>query len=136
MFHHVKQKHTSALALSKSHPDTVRFNESCDVGKVETDAVAGKLRKCKGSGKGGVAIAPAPRRKVVPKKKSVAAPNASTKTPQQKGCSGDSDWSHGSEEGSSGEEENSDRKDSDDGEVSEDEYVDDGEEIEEEERGR
>ena len=86
MFHHVEQKHTSALALSKSDPNTVvRFKESYNVGKVETDAVAGKLQKCKGRGKGRTARAPAPRRKVAPTKKSVPAPIACTETSQQKG---------------------------------------------------
>ena len=133
MFHHVEQKHTSALALSKSDPNTVRFKESYNVGKVETDAVAGNLRKWKGRGKSRTARAPAPRQKVAPRKKSFPAPIARTGTSQQKGSLGDSDESHGSEEGSSGEEEDSDKEDSDDGRDSEDEDVDEGEEGEEEE---
>ena len=114
MFHNVEQKHTSALALSKSDLNTVRFKEGYNVGKVETDAVARKMRKCKGRGKGRIARAPAPRRKVAPRKKSVSTPIARTEYSQQKGGSGDSDESHGSEEGSSGEEEDSDKEDSDD----------------------
>ena len=74
MLYHVDQTNTSALALSKSDPNTVIFKESYIVGKVETDAVVGKLRECKGSGKGRTARAPAPRRKVAPRKKSVPAP--------------------------------------------------------------
>ena len=115
MFHHVEQQHTSALDLSKSDPNTVRFEESYNVGKVETDAVAEKLRKCKGRGKGRSARAPAPSRTVAPRKKSVPAPIARTEISQQKGGSGDLDESHGSEEGGSGEEEDSDEEDSDDG---------------------
>ena len=137
-FHHVDQKHTSALALSKSDPNTVRFKESYNVGKVETDAMAGKLRKCKIRRKGRTARAPAPRRKVAPMKESVPAPIARTETSQQKGGSGDSDESHGSKEGSSGEEEYSDKEDSDDGRNSEDEDVDEreeGEEGEEKDKG-
>ena len=133
MLYHVDQKHTYALALSKSDPNTVRFKGSYNVGKVKPDTVAGKLRACNGRGKGRTARAPASRQQVAPRNKSVPAPIACTETSQQKGGSGDSDESHGSEEGSSGEEEDSDKEDSDDEGDSEDEDVDEGEEGEEEE---
>ena len=132
MLYHVDQKHTSALALSKSDPNTVRFEESYSVGKVETDALAGRLLECKGRGKGWTARALAPRRKVAPMKKSVPTPIARTGTSQQNGGSGVLDESHGSEAGSSGEEEDSDKEDSDDGGNSEDEDVDEEEREEEE----
>ena len=61
MLYRVNQKHTSALALSKSDPKTVSFEKSYNVGKVETDAVAEKLLECKGRGKGRTARAPGPR---------------------------------------------------------------------------
>ena len=109
------EEHTSALALSKSDPNTVRFKETYNVDKVETDAVAGKLGECKGRGKGRTASAPAPRRTVTRRDESVPAPIARTETSQQNGSSGDSNESHGSKEGSSGEEEDSDKEDSDDG---------------------
>ena len=53
-----------------------------NVGKVETDMVAGKLLECKGRGKGTAARAPAPRRTVAPRKKSVPTPIARTETSQ------------------------------------------------------
>ena len=59
MLYNVDQKHTSALARSKSDPNKVRFKENYNVGKVETDAAVGKLRDCKGRGKGSTARAPA-----------------------------------------------------------------------------
>ena len=107
MLYDVDQKHTSALALSKSDPNTAIFKETYNAGKVETDAVSGKLRKCKGRGKGRTARAPAPRGEVAPRKNSVPTPITRTETSQPKGGSGDSDELHGSEERSSGEEEDS-----------------------------
>ena len=108
MFHRVEQKHTSALALSKSDPNTVRFREIYNVGKVETDAVAGKLRKYKGRGKDRTARAPAPRRKVAPRKKSQShAPRPRSRRGAQMIQTSHTARSHGSEAGSSGEKEDS-----------------------------
>ena len=66
MLYHVDQEHTSALALRKSDPNTVIFEESYNAGKVEMDAMAGKLLECKGRGKSRTARAPATRRIVAP----------------------------------------------------------------------
>ena len=43
MLYHVAQKHTSALALSKSDLNTARFEDSYNVAKKQTDVLAGKL---------------------------------------------------------------------------------------------
>ena len=77
MSHHIEGRHATSLALSKTDPKTVRFEDSFDVSKAER-AAAKKLRK----GKGKADRAPVARR---------------SKVSQQTGGSDESDESHSDE---------------------------------------